>query len=196
MASKAKPSRLGDCDVGFVWIASLSLAMTAEAGSFYRQHSHRLRVANIYNIKCILMISWARRRLSSCSDSDSRGICRRPSPRPRRFVAMRRGAIRRETSCLRRGALEVERQQALQRVLGRDVLRPAVGGGDGAVERVVGVGEPARALVVEVGQRARLELRPPPRRSWAGCGRDSGAAPRRARRSASPRARCRRGRAD
>jgi hypothetical protein len=37
----------------------------------------------------------------------------------------------------RRGALQVERQQALQRVVGRDVLGPAVGGGDGAVERLI-----------------------------------------------------------
>jgi hypothetical protein len=59
---------------------------------------------------------------------------------------------------LRRGALQVERQQALQRVVGRDVFRPAVGGGDGSVEGVVRVGQPARALVVEVGQRALFEL--------------------------------------
>jgi hypothetical protein len=59
---------------------------------------------------------------------------------------------------LRRGAFEIERQQALQRVLDRDVFRPAVGARDGAVERVVRVGKPARALVVEGGQRALLEL--------------------------------------
>jgi len=33
-----------------------------------------------------------------------------------------------------------------------------VGGGDGAIERFVGVAEPARALVVEVGQRAFFQL--------------------------------------
>ena len=59
---------------------------------------------------------------------------------------------------LRRGALEVEGEQARQRLLGRDVLRPAVGGGDGAVEFVMRVGEPARTLVVEIGQRALFEL--------------------------------------
>jgi hypothetical protein len=30
IASKAKQSRLGDCGGGFVWIASLSLAMTTQ----------------------------------------------------------------------------------------------------------------------------------------------------------------------
>jgi hypothetical protein len=54
---------------------------------------------------------------------------------------------------LRFGALEVEREQAGEGVLGRNVLRPAVSGRDGAVERVVGVGEPARALVIEIGER-------------------------------------------
>jgi hypothetical protein len=58
---------------------------------------------------------------------------------------------------LRRGALQVEREQALQRVVRRNVLGPTVGARHGAVERVVRVGEPARALVVEVGQRALLE---------------------------------------
>ena len=38
---------------------------------------------------------------------------------------------------------EIERQQAGERVLGRNVLRPAIRGGDGAVERIMGVGEPA-----------------------------------------------------
>jgi hypothetical protein len=33
IASKAKRSRLGDCGCGFVWIASLSLAMTAGIAS-------------------------------------------------------------------------------------------------------------------------------------------------------------------
>jgi hypothetical protein len=31
IASKAQQFRLGDCGGGFVWIASLSLAMTTEA---------------------------------------------------------------------------------------------------------------------------------------------------------------------
>ena len=38
------------------------------------------------------------------------------------------------------GAFKVEREQAGEGIPGRDVLRPAVGGGYGAVERVVGVG--------------------------------------------------------
>jgi hypothetical protein len=33
IASKATRSRLGDCGCGFVWIASLSLAMTGGAAS-------------------------------------------------------------------------------------------------------------------------------------------------------------------
>ena len=62
--------------------------------------------------------------------------------------------------CLPRpGPFEVEREQAGEGVVGGNVLGPAVGGGDGAVERVMGVGEPARALIVEIGQRALVELR-------------------------------------
>ena len=47
--------------------------------------------------------------------------------------------------------------------------RPAVGGCDGAVEGVVGVGEPARALVVEIGERALLQLD----RRFNGLGQDA-----------------------
>lgn len=54
--------------------------------------------------------------------------------------------------------LQIQGEQAGERVLGRNVLGPTVGGGDGAVERVVGVGEPTRALIVEIGQGALLEL--------------------------------------
>jgi hypothetical protein len=54
--------------------------------------------------------------------------------------------------------LKIEREQAGEGVLGRNVLGPAVSRGAGAVERVMGVGEPARALVVEVGERPLLGL--------------------------------------
>jgi hypothetical protein len=56
------------------------------------------------------------------------------------------------------GPFEVEREQTGEGVLGRNVLGPAVSGGDGPVERVVGVGEPARALVIEIGERPLLEF--------------------------------------
>ena len=59
---------------------------------------------------------------------------------------------------LRLRPFEIEREQAGEGVVGGDVLRPAVSGGDGPVEGRVGVGEPARALVVEIGERALLEL--------------------------------------
>jgi hypothetical protein len=39
IASKAKQSRLRGCGGGLVWIASLSLAMTAERGSINQQHA-------------------------------------------------------------------------------------------------------------------------------------------------------------
>ena len=52
---------------------------------------------------------------------------------------------------------EVEPQKAGEGVVVRNVLGPAVSGGDGAIEGVMGVGEPARALVIEVGERPRLE---------------------------------------
>jgi hypothetical protein len=58
---------------------------------------------------------------------------------------------------------EVERQQAGERVLGRNILRPAIRRGHGSVERVMGVGEPARTLVIEVGRRALFELEGGPR---------------------------------
>ncbi len=52
-------------------------------------------------------------------------------------------------------------------VLGRSILRPAIGGGDGAIEVGVRVGEPLRALIVEIGQRALPEFQPPLRRFLA-----------------------------
>jgi hypothetical protein len=36
IASEVKQSRLGDCGCGFVWIASLSLAMTTERGAIQK----------------------------------------------------------------------------------------------------------------------------------------------------------------
>src|SRR3984957_10279122 len=63
------------------------------------------------------------------------------------------GAGEPDLPLLRLRPLEIEREQAAQGVLGRNVLRPAIRPGDGAVERLVGVGEPARTLVVEIGQR-------------------------------------------
>ena len=57
----------------------------------------------------------------------------------------------------RAGPFEVEGEQAGDEgVLGRNVPGPAASGGDRAVERVVGVGEPARALVIEIGERPLL----------------------------------------
>jgi hypothetical protein len=56
------------------------------------------------------------------------------------------------------GSLKIEREQAGEGLLGRNVLGPAVSGGDGAVEGVMRVGEPTRALVVEIGEGALLEL--------------------------------------
>ena len=57
----------------------------------------------------------------------------------------------RSAACYRRiRAFEIEREEARACILGRNVIGPAVSGGHGAVDRLVGVGEPARALVVEV----------------------------------------------
>src|SRR5947208_15474412 len=58
----------------------------------------------------------------------------------------------------RTGTRQIERQQLRQRVLLRNVGRPAVGCGDGGIEVAVRIGEPLRALIVEVGERALLEL--------------------------------------
>ncbi len=56
-------------------------------------------------------------------------------------------------------ALQVQRQQFGKRVLGRNIVRPAIGRSDGAVELLMGVREALRALIVEIGERARFERR-------------------------------------
>ena len=53
--------------------------------------------------------------------------------------------------------LEIDSQQFGQGVVGGDVGGPAVGGGDGLVERGLGVAEPLGTGVAEVGQRAGFE---------------------------------------
>lgn len=55
-------------------------------------------------------------------------------------------------------ALQVERQQAGDDLFVTEIVRPAVGGEDGLVQRPVGQVEPGRALVVQVGQGALFEL--------------------------------------
>ena len=59
------------------------------------------------------------------------------------------------------GPFQVQRQQAAEDfVVGHfgGVVGPAVGGGDGLVERLVGEGQPGGAGVVEVGQGALLQV--------------------------------------
>jgi hypothetical protein len=53
--------------------------------------------------------------------------------------------------------MEIERQQARQRLVLAYVGRPAIGGGDRRVEVAVRVVEPGRTLVIEIGQGAGLE---------------------------------------
>ena len=54
--------------------------------------------------------------------------------------------------------LQIQRQQPPQDFLSRQIRRPAVGGGDGGVEFLVGQGEPGGAFVVEVGQGAFFQV--------------------------------------
>ena len=56
------------------------------------------------------------------------------------------------------GAFEVQGEQPLQDLLVGQVGGPAVGGGYGGVEFLVGQVQPGGALVVEVGQGALFEL--------------------------------------
>src|SRR5665213_1521817 len=56
-----------------------------------------------------------------------------------------------------RGAFEVEREQARQRLVLGDVGRPAIGRRHGGVEVAVRVGEPGRPLVVKMGQGAGFQ---------------------------------------
>jgi hypothetical protein len=43
IASEVKQSRLGDCGCGFVWIASLSLAMTTDSDSMQKPRTNPAR---------------------------------------------------------------------------------------------------------------------------------------------------------
>ncbi len=55
---------------------------------------------------------------------------------------------------LRFRALLVECKQARQHLVLAQPVRPAIGGSDGAIERLVGMVEPGRAGIVEIGQGA------------------------------------------
>ena len=57
-----------------------------------------------------------------------------------------------------RATLEIEGEELCQRLFGRNILGPAIGGGDGAVERFMRIGELLRALIIETCERTLLEL--------------------------------------
>lgn len=50
----------------------------------------------------------------------------------------------------------VQGQQAFQNLLIGQVIRPAISGKHGTVQRAVRIGQPLRTLVVQVGQRTRI----------------------------------------
>jgi hypothetical protein len=56
------------------------------------------------------------------------------------------------------GTLKVQGEEPLQKLFVAQIGRPAVGGGDGGVEFLVGEVKPGGALVVEVREGARFQL--------------------------------------
>jgi hypothetical protein len=59
---------------------------------------------------------------------------------------------------LPRGPLQVESQQLLEALLVAEVGGPAIGGGDGGIEALMGQVQPGGTLVVKVGEGAFLLL--------------------------------------
>lgn len=59
---------------------------------------------------------------------------------------------------VRSGALLIEVKKPLQDIIVAEIVWPAIGVGDGVVQRAVGVVQPSRAFIIEIGQRALLEL--------------------------------------